>query len=234
MVVPKFNENHPSETDRFRLQSCLVSSAILFDLDNTLIDRDAAFQRLVRHEFGRNSGAVQSLLELDQGGYGDRDSLLRRWEGYSGRLLAMPELGTAIALHLEPDGAFIDSLKTLAGLATVGIVTNGGSVSQLAKVKAAGLDRVVPRDRIWISEEVGLKKPNPALFQLVARELQVPVESCLYLGDQPELDVAAAERAGMAARLVHSPLIAEDIDRLVEVFRCRQSGSTPTLSGAVT
>jgi FMN phosphatase YigB (HAD superfamily) len=45
-------------------------------------------------------------------------------------------------------------------------------------------------------------KPSPLGYLLAAERLAIPAERCLVIGDRPDADGAAAERAGMAFRLV--------------------------------
>jgi FMN phosphatase YigB (HAD superfamily) len=48
------------------------------------------------------------------------------------------------------------------------------------------------------SDEVGLRKPNPAIFQLVAEALDVSLAACWYVGDTWDRDVVGGRRAGVA------------------------------------
>lgn len=51
---------------------------------------------------------------------------------------------------------------------------------------------------IW-SDEVGLWKPAPRIYQLATEALGVPATRSLFLGDTPETDILGALRAGMWA-----------------------------------
>ena len=51
-------------------------------------------------------------------------------------------------------------------------------------------------DAIVISCEVGASKPAPAIFAAAARQLGVPADSILHVGDRIEADVAGANAAG--------------------------------------
>ena len=75
-----------------------------------------------------------------------------------------------------------------------GIVTNG-SASQLRKVEK--LELVDRAACIVISEEVGARKPDPAIFQAAATRIGIAPARILVVGDHPEADVAGAARAGM-------------------------------------
>jgi len=51
-------------------------------------------------------------------------------------------------------------------------------------------------DAMVISYEVGLTKPNPVIFRLMADRLGVPASACFFIDDSP-INVAAARAVGM-------------------------------------
>jgi HAD superfamily hydrolase (TIGR01549 family) len=52
------------------------------------------------------------------------------------------------------------------------------------------------------SDEVGLRKPNPALIRLAAAALGVDVGSAWFVGDTPDRDIRCARRAGVGAAIL--------------------------------
>jgi putative hydrolase of the HAD superfamily len=78
----------------------------------------------------------------------------------------------------------------------LGIVTNGNGVVQNGKIDAIGVRPLL--SCILISELVGLKKPDRAIFDLAAAQLHVAPSDCLFVGDNPEVDVIGANAAGMS------------------------------------
>ena len=52
-------------------------------------------------------------------------------------------------------------------------------------------------DVVVISEAVGLRKPDPAIFALAVTDLGVDAASTLFVGDNPEVDIVAAAAAGL-------------------------------------
>lgn len=70
-------------------------------------------------------------------------------------------------------------------------------------------DALTPLDRIFVSSEMGVRKPEPEAFQWVARGLGVAMDRMLFLDDtQSNLDGAA--RLGIHTALVRSPT---DVER---------------------
>ncbi|MGO7845418.1 HAD family hydrolase, partial [Rhizobium johnstonii] len=50
-----------------------------------------------------------------------------------------------------------------------------------------------------ISGDIGLRKPAREIFELAARRFDLPVDSCIFVGDNPEDDILGADSAGMHA-----------------------------------
>ncbi|MBV8085885.1 MAG: HAD family hydrolase [Chloroflexi bacterium] len=181
---------------------------MLFDLDDTLYSRQEWFQGwaewFVRERLALAAELVPEtigfLSELDGYGYAPRLDMFRtvksRWpvldedERQLLRAFFDDQVGRVV---LEPAAAsFIDALEA-AGLPW-GIVSNG-SENQLKKLERMGL---AGRARcIVVSEVVGLKKPDPAIFHRAAAELDVEPPAVLFIGDNPENDIAGAASAGM-------------------------------------
>ena len=183
---------------------------LIFDLDNTLLDRVAAFLGVARsfyEEYLRSTTpvtrdeAVEMMVEWDNDGYTDRQSMLARW------LSQWPEAGlttdsllgwyrSEMDRQVEPDveiNAFLAQLN--ARRVPWGIVTNG-SPSQHGKCQAAGLDKLA--SFIIVSKEAGYAKPDPRIFRdaLEATGLNTPGQ-VMFVGDNPVADIDGAKRFGM-------------------------------------
>ena len=73
-----------------------------------------------------------------------------------------------------------------------------------------------PFRRRFVSSEMGLRKPDRAAFEHVARELGIPPGRILFF-DDTEANVAGARAAGLQAVHVRSPEdVARALDRLAE------------------
>lgn len=192
--------------------------AVLFDLDNTLVDRDGAFRRCVEEHF-HEADVRTELLLLDQKGQGDRETLLKAWKRNGGNALSLAQLGTLIAERLSPDETLLECLRTLSQTMAVGIVTNGGSQAQRSKMLSAGLEEVIPGNQVWISAEVNLAKPDPQIFLLASRSLRVRPEECLFIGDYEPHDRVGASAAGMRSRIVQTVLNGGRLNEILEQER---------------
>jgi len=188
--------------------------AVLFDLDNTLVDRNRAFRESVHSRFD-NPDVCAELLRRDQGGRGDRAALFACWEQQSGGAMNQTRFGQLIAEHLQPDRNLIRALQAHSSTLKLGLITNGGSKTQRQKIRAAGLEEVFPADRVWISAEVGHEKPGATIFLRACQSLGTAPASCLFVGDHEQDDLHGAMNAGLRVRLVDSVLDANELNRLL-------------------
>ncbi len=184
---------------------------ILFDLDNTLIDRESAFVRFASYfydEHLRNATtmardeAVAKIVRWDNDGYGDREIMLARWvaewpEAALNVKWLLPWYRSEMRRHVEPDtdaNSFLADLNEREML--WGMVTNGNTTTQRLTIRAAGLDRLT--SFIVISEEAGYRKPDPRIFRdaLNLIGLTSP-QNVLFVGDNPKTDIDGAKQFGM-------------------------------------
>ncbi len=115
-------------------------------------------------------------------------------DSLSGQLFSVFSRNYAMEYQLMPHvKETLDDLKR-KGL-RLGIVSNNRP-----QVKQTLLDfGLTPYfESIVISEEVGLYKPDPKILELACRELGVPCENSIYVGDHP-FDVLCAHQAHMPA-----------------------------------
>ena len=85
-----------------------------------------------------------------------------------------------------------------AGLIT-GVITHGWSIKQAEKIVRLGLMPLLDPTAIFISDDIGISKPNPKLYQAALRDLGLRPEEVMYVGDNPEHDVAPPQSIGMVA-----------------------------------
>lgn len=181
---------------------------VLFDLDNTLVDRAASLTRyadVFRRDLepGLPADLVASrLVEADGGGYRDRKTVLeeiRAWPEWPTRPTTA-EIDRHWMWEFPPLAAPMEGLhETLADLFgrgfRIGIVTNGSARGQNAKIMALHVWRHV--SAVVVSESVGMRKPDPRIFALALDELGVRAADAWFVGDHPEYDVVGAQAAGL-------------------------------------
>ncbi|RKX71434.1 hypothetical protein DRP53_01635 [candidate division WOR-3 bacterium] len=80
----------------------------------------------------------------------------------------------------------------------IGLISNtsvGKVVRQL--LKRFDIERYF--DSIVLSDEIGIRKPEPYIFHYALRRLDTPPEQAVFIGDSPYLDVLGARRCGIYA-----------------------------------
>lgn len=79
----------------------------------------------------------------------------------------------------------------------LGIITAGVAIKQAEKIYRLGLHRLAAPRFIYISDELGIAKSNPKIYQRACDEAGAPVAHCMYIGDNPTVDVDVPAALGM-------------------------------------
>ena len=174
---------------------------VLFDLDNTLIDRSLAFRRWAERfcrERGLIDGSVDWLIAADQDGYRARSELFsdvrNRFHLSETEEQLMSRYRVDYPTSYIRDQAVIDALGTLRAAGwKVGIVTNGPP-SQAEKIAVAGLADAV--DACCISEVVGVAKPEREIFEAAAAMASCELSGWM-VGDNPIADIGGGQAVGL-------------------------------------
>ncbi|MDL4842411.1 HAD family hydrolase [Aquibacillus rhizosphaerae] len=93
--------------------------------------------------------------------------------------------------YLEP-GA-IEVLDVLSKKHRLFCMTNGYSESQRGRLKAANLEHYF--EGVFISEELGVAKPNPKALEVCLEKLALNKDETIYIGDSLKNDYPAANGA---------------------------------------
>jgi 5'-nucleotidase len=97
--------------------------------------------------------------------------------------------------HCNPAPGAISLLNALKQHCALGIITNGFSQLQYARLKFLGLQHVFKL--LIISEQVGVAKPHIHIFQHALEQMDQPKPSqVLMVGDNPDTDIRGGQAAG--------------------------------------
>ncbi len=214
--------------------------AVLFDLDNTLNDRTRSWEKFVATlidpveplvKSGNAAQILSVILQADQGGYRPKDQFLADLQ----QNLDWTSTPTIEELHhlwrqqfprcmVHRKGAIELLTKLKQNDLPVGIVTNGSTSMQQAKIDHMGLGMLV--QTIVISESVGVKKPDRKIFEIALQGVEVAASETIFIGDNAEADIVGPSKMGMRTVWVRNGLSWEhatfkpdyEIDDLREIY----------------
>ncbi|MFI9311174.1 HAD family hydrolase [Streptomyces triculaminicus] len=174
----------------------------LFDLDDTLVGRSSAVGTCAS-EFCTAAGYGPEIkawvvTELaDRAGpedfarlrrtFGLVEPVAQLWQGYVNAMAA------AVSCRPEALGAL--AMLRDSGW-KIGVVTNGPSDIQRAKLRATGIADLV--DGIAVSGDIGVRKPDRLLFETAAKRCGAELgDDTWTVGDSPVADIGGAQQAGL-------------------------------------
>ncbi|MEH7386433.1 HAD family hydrolase [Bacillus sp. JJ1521] len=186
---------------------------MLFDLDDTLLNRDMAVDKLFLiilekcygddvKDFVKNN-MLQKFKEYDNRGYGvgDKTNVLESFFDEFPPKYRLPRnhiqdfWNHHFPLCFSTDPNIIKIVKAIKTKVKVGIITNGSTQRQKAKIMNTNLNSCF--DLIIISEEVGFSKPDKRIFELALNKLNVEPEAALFVGDNIEKDIGGCKNANI-------------------------------------
>ncbi|MBS2969475.1 HAD family hydrolase [Metabacillus sp. KIGAM252] len=182
--------------------------AIFFDLDNTLLNRDASVERFIENQYYRLIQYLAKIpidhyckrfIELDAGGYMWKDKVYQQlvkefdielisWEALLNDYVEFFHFSCVPFCNLH------SLLRSLSAY-SLGIISNGHGAFQLRNIHALGIEEYL--EVILLSEWEGVRKPDPEIFNRGLEKLHVLPEESIFIGDHIENDVKAAREAGM-------------------------------------
>jgi len=196
---------------------------VLFDMDDTLFDHDhatvcataaihteeGAFGCWTPDELRRRHSLMLELihedvlagrLQIDEARRerfrrllaeaGATGPTLDRAAGLAVRYRAEYELGWRPVTGAVP---LLEALKARGAI--VGIVTNNVKSEQTIKLNRCGLAPYV--DALVTSEETGIQKPDPRIFEVALGQLGLAAGETAMVGDVWRTDIAGAQAAGL-------------------------------------
>ena len=195
---------------------------VFFDLDRTLWDFDAsaevAFERIYE-KYDLKSLGIPSAHEFHEVYHPLNEQL---WVLYRSDQITKDELNRIrflkplehygihdvdLADHLSEDYVYwsprivrlvpgtMELLDYLKPKYHLHLITNGFQEVQHTKLSGSGLEPYF--ETLTVSEEVGVKKPNPEIFRYALKKAGANAEESLVIGDEMAVDIDGARAAGI-------------------------------------
>lgn len=101
--------------------------------------------------------------------------------------------------HWQLEKDTIPTLKSLKAMSyRIGLITNAGDALDVnTLIDRAGIRSYL--DRIWISANVGVRKPNPRIFEIALDSMNVRPKEAVMVGDSLNADILGANTIGMSS-----------------------------------
>jgi len=181
-------------TSRFAEQARRAAIAAMIDT-GLAGDPDALYRELLEviHEFSPNypNHFDKLLLRLPPG-------------SHSGLNPAVVIAAGVVAYHetkareLTPFDGVLDVMTALARTDLIrGVITHGTTIKQAEKIVRLGIYRYLTPDAIFISDQIGISKPNAKIYQRALDAVGVAPADAVYVGDNPIMDVDPPNDLGM-------------------------------------
>jgi YjjG family noncanonical pyrimidine nucleotidase len=193
----------------------------LFDLDQTLLDFHASEYKALGIVLRANGLSFsdkiyqafkaynKSLwLELEKGTISRTELFTMRFQDVFGRcegdtagldpLKVNDDFIRTMSVNgVLMDGAleFVRKLRENISDARIYIASNGATINAKGRIASTGMDRYI--DGLFISEEMGVTKPDAAFFDICLEKIGEPKSSCIMIGDSLSSDMLGAKNASL-------------------------------------
>ena len=190
--------------------------AIVFDLDHTLFDRYATIRKTFIAFYDQYRDRIPQQLSYEE--FVEKVIEIEKVYIYYGWHTVIKELANNGLMTPMTEDEIITAVREVVvdkcwALAAVklpftiptlnklrqmgykiGLITNGGHNPQTLKLKMLELEDMF--DAVVISGDVGVHKPNPEPFMVLAEKIGIDPSEMMYVGDHPLNDVEGSRRAG--------------------------------------
>ena len=195
-----------------------IYTCVLLDVDNTLLDFDAAERQaltamLEEYELPHDAQACDTYHmvnrelwdALAKGKLSKAKLFQTRFSRFM-QAMHLPDNGKShamndryeelLATHADVIPGALNALEELGEVATLASVSNGAAAVQQARIRESGVERYM--DGVYVSEKIGAAKSSAKLFEYDLKDLGITNRSrVLMVGDDLLADIKGGQNAGL-------------------------------------
>lgn len=202
----------PDQPRAAQLLAARGVTLLSLDLDDTLLDTDAAAEHRIEAAVARAREVIPSL-DPTLATQALRDAMEANPVTQGRIAVFMHTLGLdpqgpeGIEIRAAYNEVLLDAISWMEGAQEIlaplrqryklGIVTNGPAFMQWPKLRKFDIQDLV--DHVVVSGDIGIHKPDPAIFQHLLAEAGVEAAHAAHVGDSVHTDIAGARAANMTA-----------------------------------
>ncbi len=168
---------------------------VIVDLDNTFVDRVAAFRRWAA-QFASDPAHVEQLVALDDDGYKPRPVFFNEVSellGLNGAEVVSENYLAEYPASFELDPEIESAIKNLRAAGSLVVIASNGPPFQADVIRHTGLDQLV--DGWAVSELEGVRKPDGRIAERMLRSLNANDREKVVIGDGA-VDIELAHNLG--------------------------------------
>ncbi len=193
-------------------------TTVLWDVDGTLLDFDAAERAAIRALFQKYGlgDCTDAMLRryseinvgfwerLERGEITKQEVLLGRFTQFFGEYGVDPSIAAAFNADYQlklgdtivyRDDSF-EIVRSLRGKVRQYVVSNGTVAAQTKKLQRSGFDKLM--DGVFLSEQLGVEKPNVGFFEKVFAAIRpANLSEIMIVGDSLTSDMQGGMNAGI-------------------------------------
>lgn len=218
--------------------------AIGFDLDDTLYDRDVIYEQvfnimqlLLKHdriEFEKFNQVYQKYSIIEYQAFQRKektkkayqlDRVIRTYEFFNIAITTeLAEYFNELYFYIRKHNVKVrPKVRLLLDFLhqqqiPVFLLTNGPSKDQREKIECLDLGKYFNDDNIFISDEMGLSKPDPQIFQAIQQQIGIEPEHIVYIGDNLKNDIQGCRAVKWQAIYLNITTEIHGDDTLPEFF----------------
>jgi HAD superfamily hydrolase (TIGR01662 family) len=206
-----------------------LKKVIFFDMNRTLIDPKQSFRDSFLEILGEYTGRwqqdsftpekiLQNYMEQWQKARRSKtksalspEQIRRKCLAHALQALPFPNKDRFVRIFWQQTKArqdlsprlYADVRETLEHLFEksykLAVISNGSKSKQEQQLKLLNLQAVIPVQHLFSSQNGGIRKPNPQLFQHALQAMRISASQAVMVGDSWKNDIVGAVNSGMDA-----------------------------------